>query len=118
MRFHHVLLAAPPGGEEAARAFYAGLLGLEEIPKPANLVGRGGVWFRSGQLELHIGIEQDFRPAQKAHPAFEVENLERLRERLERAGVPVSDDEPLSGYVRFHARDPFGNRLEFLERKP
>lgn len=114
MQFHHILLAAPPGSEGAAREFFGGLLGLEETPKPANLIARGGVWFRCGQQELHIGIEHDFKPARKAHPAFQVANLDELRERLAGHGVTVWEDEPLPGYRRFYANDPFGNRLEFL----
>jgi catechol 2,3-dioxygenase-like lactoylglutathione lyase family enzyme len=114
MQLHHIQLAAPPGGEEAARAFFGELLGLQEVPKPANLAGRGGVWFRCGQHGLNIGIEEDFRPAQKAHPAFQVQDLETLRARLETHGVTTSQDEPLPGYQRFYAHDPFGNRLEFV----
>lgn len=112
---HHILLAAPPGCEEAARAFYGGLLGLEEVPKPDGLKGRGGVWFRCGAHEIHIGVEQDFRPARKAHPAFVVSDLDALRQRLERNGVSVWEDVPLPGHRRFHAGDPFGNRLEFMQ---
>jgi catechol 2,3-dioxygenase-like lactoylglutathione lyase family enzyme len=112
---HHVQLAAPPECEEVARSFYGGLLGLEELPKPEGLRGRGGVWFRCGAHEIHIGVEQDFRPARKAHPAFLVDDLDGLRERLERSGVSVREDVPLPGYRRFHASDPFGNRLEFLQ---
>lgn len=115
---HHVLIAAPPGCEEEARAFYGGLLGLPEIPKPAGLRERGGVWFRCGQQEIHVGVEADFRPARKAHPAFLVQDLDGLRQRLVNRGIPVTDDVPLPGYRRFHARDPFGNRLEFLQPCP
>jgi catechol 2,3-dioxygenase-like lactoylglutathione lyase family enzyme len=112
----HIQLAAPEGCEEEARAFFAGLLGMREIPKPDNLRGRGGVWFQCGLQQLHIGVQRDFIPAAKAHPAFAVTNLAALRQRLEADGVPVRDDEPLPGAERFYASDPFGNRLEFLER--
>lgn len=104
-------LAMPPGGEARARAFYADVLGLKEVPKPANLAGRGGVWFEPG---VHLGVEADFRPARKAHPALEVEDLATLRQRCEEAGFPPLDDEPLPGYDRFYVYDPFGNRLELL----
>jgi len=111
----HVQLAMPAGQEDAARAFYAGLLGLTEIPKPPNLARRGGVWFAGGTLRLHLGVEAEFRPARKAHPAFLVQNLAALRERLEAAGVATVSDEPLEGYARFYVSDPFGNRVELLE---
>lgn len=112
---HHVQLAIPAGGEDQARAFYGGILGLEEIAKPSHLAARGGCWFRLGDRELHLGVEEDFRPARKAHPALLIAGLERLRAHLEASGVAVREDEPLPGYRRFYADDPFGNRLEFLE---
>ncbi|HEX4033321.1 MAG TPA: VOC family protein [Solirubrobacteraceae bacterium] len=112
---HHLLLAMPAGREAQAREFYGGLLGLEELPKPAQLATRGGCWFQGNSLQLHLGVEEDFRPARKAHPAFEVRGLAALRERLEQAGVEVADDAPLGGYDRFYAFDPFGNRLELIE---
>lgn len=112
---HHVQLAMPRGGEDKVRAFYGGVLGLEEIAKPPNLAGRGGCWFRLGDRELHLGVEDDFRPARKAHPAFQITGLERLRGHLAASGIPLREDEPLPGYHRFYADDPFGNRLEFLE---
>jgi ribosomal protein S18 acetylase RimI-like enzyme len=108
----HVQVAAPPGCEEAARAFYGDLLGLEEIPKPEALRARGGVWFAVGDEELHIGIEQDFKPAWKAHPALAVARARELRalaHRLDAAGHKVRWDGP-----RFYVADPFGNRLELL----
>ncbi len=109
-------LAAPPGCEEEARAFFGSLLGLEELPKPEALRCRGGVWFRCGAQELHIGIEHDFAPALKAHPAFRVEGLDALRMRLERGGTATRVEEAaVPGIKRFYAADPFGNRLEFLE---
>jgi catechol 2,3-dioxygenase-like lactoylglutathione lyase family enzyme len=114
--FHHVQLAMPAGGEAEARAFYAGVLGFEEVPKPPHLAGRGGCWFRSGSVELHLGVEEPFAPARKAHPAFLVDDLEDLRPRLQAAGVEPVVDTQLAGDDRFYAHDPFGNRLEFIAR--
>ncbi len=111
----HVQLAMPAGREDEARAFYAGVLGLTEQVKPANLARRGGVWFARGDLKIHLGVEAGFRPARKAHPAFRVKNLAKLRARCEAAGYPTVDDEPLPGYERFYVADPFGNRIECLE---
>ena len=112
---HHVQLAMPPGEEETAAAFYAGVLGLERVPKPPELSPRGGVWFRSGDLEVHLGVEDGFRPAVKAHPAFLVEDLERIRARVEMCGFKVIDTVQLKGHHRVYVRDPFGNRLELIE---
>lgn len=114
----HVQLAMPAGGEDAARAFYDGLLGLPEAPKPPNLATRGGCWFQSGPLKVHLGVEKDFRPARKAHPAFLVHDLEGLCSRLTRAGVEIRQDEPLAGYKRVYVDDPFGNRIELMEPEP
>jgi catechol 2,3-dioxygenase-like lactoylglutathione lyase family enzyme len=111
----HVQLAMPRGAEEEARAFYAGVLGLTEEPKPAELAQRGGVWFRSGSVSLHLGVEEDFRPARKAHPALLVEGLEQLVSACEASGHPVARDELLPGYDRVYVSDPFGNRLELME---
>ena len=113
--YHHVQLAMPPGQEPRAEAFYARVLGLQRVEKPAELAGRGGCWFRGAGVELHLGVEQDFRPARKAHPAFLVEDLDELERRLRDAGVDVSPDVQLEGHRRFYAVDPFGNRLEFIE---
>lgn len=115
----HVQVAAPTGCEDAARRFYGGLLGLQELEKPPGLAGRGGCWFRVGQHELHIGVEEPFRAAAKAHPAFRVESvaaLHVLAEHLGRAGVAVAwaDPSEIPGRERFHVADPFGNRLELL----
>ncbi|HEX7064359.1 MAG TPA: VOC family protein [Bacillales bacterium] len=110
----HVQLAAPHGCEEEARKFFGDILGMKEIPKPANLARRGGVWFKCGTHQLHIGVQEDFVPAKKAHPAFHVENLGALRERIMNKGIKVKDDESLEGANRFYVNDPFGNRLEFL----
>ena len=113
---HHIQLAMPVGEEEAGRRFYGELLGLPEVPKPSELAPRGGIWFRSGELEVHLGVERaDFRPATKAHPAFLVTGLDELRERLEGDGYRIDEDVQFEGYRRFHVRDPFGNRLELVE---
>ncbi len=111
----HVQLAAPPGCEEEARGFFGGVLGLEEIPKPESLRARGGVWFRCGDQELHLGVEEGFAPARKAHPALSVRGLEDLRTRLVGAGVDAVDDDSIPHLRRVYAHDPFGNRLEFVE---
>lgn len=115
---HHVQVAAPAGCEAPARRFYGELLGLEEIPKPPHLAARGGVWFRWGSLELHVGVEEDFRPARKAHVALLVTDLDGWRRRLAAGGFEVREDAPLPGYRRFYTADPFGNRLELLEPEP
>jgi catechol 2,3-dioxygenase-like lactoylglutathione lyase family enzyme len=113
--FNHIQIAAPLNSETAARRFYGELLGLPEIPKPPELAKRGGVWFSCGDQQLHVGIESDFHPARKAHPAFSVVELDVLRERIEGAGFATESDDKLPGYRRFYTFDPFGNRLEFLE---
>ncbi len=114
----HVQVAAPctPDAEEQAHAFYGGLLGLHEIEKPDILRPKGGVWFSLGTGELHVGIEDAFTPARKAHPAFLVTDLPALRAKLEVAGIPTSEAEPIPGINRFYVHDPFGNRIELLER--
>jgi catechol 2,3-dioxygenase-like lactoylglutathione lyase family enzyme len=111
----HVQLAMPEGGEDQARAFYVGVLGFTEVPKPENLAKRGGVWFLSGNAQVHLGVEKDFRPSRKAHPAFRVIQLEKLRQFCNRAGFPTVAGESLPGYKRFYVDDPFGNRIECLE---
>lgn len=113
----HVQLAAPPGCENDARRFFVDLLGWEELPKPEPLRQRGGVWFQCGMHQVHIGVQHDFVPATKAHPAFHVENIDALRDYLLRQNVQVIDDDARAGEGarRFYLSDPFGNRLEFLE---
>jgi len=112
----HVQIAMPSRGEPAARQFYGELLGLTELPKPPNLAIRGGLWFQCGSLQVHLGVEPDFRPAKKAHPAFLVHDLHAVREALARAGHEVTlDPEPSSGVERIFTRDPFGNRIELIE---
>jgi catechol 2,3-dioxygenase-like lactoylglutathione lyase family enzyme len=113
----HVQIAAPQGCEAEARAFYGQLLGLKELDKPASLQGRGGVWFAIGDHQLHIGVEEPFAPARKAHPAFRWSDdgmLRALAARLSAAGVRVHWDEELPGVRRFFSSDPWGNRLECL----
>jgi catechol 2,3-dioxygenase-like lactoylglutathione lyase family enzyme len=113
----HVQLAMPAGEEAKARAFYAGLLGIPEVPKPQHLARRGGAWFEGAGVKIHLGVEAEFRPARKAHPALLVEGLAALVERLRAAGVAVRDDEPLEGYERVYVSDPFGNRIELMESR-
>jgi catechol 2,3-dioxygenase-like lactoylglutathione lyase family enzyme len=105
-----VQVAAPPGCEASARAFYGELLGLVEVEKPEPLRRRGGVWFE----QLHVGVEADFAPARKAHPALRVEDLDGVAERLRAAGAPVQWDDALPGIRRFYTADPWGNRIELL----
>lgn len=114
-RVHHVQLAMPPGGEARARAFYGDILGIPEKPKPPNLAKRGGAWFEAGELRVHLGVEEDFRAARKAHPAFVVSDLEDLLGACRRGGYEVIDDQPLAGCNRAYVYDPFGNRIELLE---
>ncbi|MGY1605619.1 MULTISPECIES: VOC family protein [unclassified Geodermatophilus] len=112
---HHVQLAMPRGEEAAARAFFAGVLGMTEVDKPPVLAARGGAWFRSGGLELHLGVEDDFGPARKAHPGILVADLDEVVRRLASAGQDVTWDADFPGFRRVYAHDPFGNRLEFLQ---
>jgi catechol 2,3-dioxygenase-like lactoylglutathione lyase family enzyme len=112
---HHVQLACPAGSEHASRAFYAGVLGLAEITKPPALARRGGCWFRGHGIELHLGVEEDFRPARKAHAGLRVARLDDWAARLTAAGYPVSFDDEFPGMRRFYSADPHGSRLEFLE---
>ena len=113
----HVQLAMPEGAEAQARVFFAGLLGMREIAKPATLSPKG-CWFESDGVNLHLGVDPDFRPSGKAHPAFLVDDLDDLRTRLEEAGVETIDDKPIEGCERFFTHDPFGNRMEFMQRTP
>src|SRR5687768_11044841 len=114
-RIEHVQLAMPAGGEAEATQFYEGLLGITHVPKPAHLASRGGCWFENDRLKIHLGVESGFRPARKAHPALLVSGLRELVSRLADAGVELLTDEPLEGYDRVYAYDPFGNRLELME---
>ncbi|HEV2639819.1 MAG TPA: glyoxalase [Actinocrinis sp.] len=110
----HVQLAAPPGGEAAARDYYVGLLGMAELTKPPLLAQRGGCWFSGGGTEIHIGIEDPFQPARKAHPGLLVSDLDALAVALEGRGLPVRWDDTIPGRRRFHSEDLYGNRLEFI----
>ena len=110
----HVQLAMPRGEEEAARAFYGALLGLPEQPKPEELAARGGCWFENGAVRVHLGVDEHFRPARKAHVAFKVDDVAALATRAREGGFEVADDRALPGYERVFIFDPFGNRLEFL----
>jgi catechol 2,3-dioxygenase-like lactoylglutathione lyase family enzyme len=116
-RFDHVQLAMPRGREESARSFYAGLLGMTELPKPPVLAIRGGCWFASGDAVLHLGVEEPFAPARKAHPALLLNDLDALEAALTAAGhACVRADGEIPGIRRFHTHDPFGNRVEFQQQ--
>jgi catechol 2,3-dioxygenase-like lactoylglutathione lyase family enzyme len=113
-RIDHVQVAGPPGCEPAARTFYGEILGLREIAKPPALADRGGVWFELGTQELHVGVEQDFRPAHRAHPALTSTSIDELAGRLATVGARVDWNDDLGGVRRFYTADPFGNRLEIV----
>jgi catechol 2,3-dioxygenase-like lactoylglutathione lyase family enzyme len=115
VRLDHVQLAMPAGGEDRARDFFRDALGIPEVPKPPELAKRGGCWFEHGELKIHLGVEKDFRPARKAHPALLVSNLPQLIRKLEELGYVPREDEPLEGFHRVYVDDPFGNRIELLE---
>lgn len=108
----------PAGQEASAAAFYADLLGVPEVAKPPHLATRGGCWFESSTVKIHLGVDPDFRPARKAHPALLVTDLGSLVERLRAAGLAIGDDEPLDGFDRVYVDDPFGNRIELMEPNP
>jgi catechol 2,3-dioxygenase-like lactoylglutathione lyase family enzyme len=112
----HVQLAMPPGGEDTAEAFYSGVLGLPRVPKPEVLAGRGGCWFERGGLRVHLGVEEGFRPARKAHPAIAVRDLDGLVARLRAAGVEVRPGDGVPGMRQAYVDDPFGNRIELIQR--
>lgn len=113
----HVQLAMPIGEEEKARDFFVNILGFHEIPKPAELAKRGGAWFESENVQLHIGVEADFHPARKAHPAFIVDDLDALITKVQNAGYETDTSQPpLDGYKRSHVFDPFGNRIEVMQK--
>jgi len=117
-RIDHVQLAMPAGGEDQARAFYRDILGLPERAKPASLATRGGCWFEDGPLKVHLGVDPDFRPAHKAHPAFLVDDLTGLTARLTAGGHGIVEDAPIEGQTRIFTQDPFGNRIELIELVP
>lgn len=115
LRLDHVQLAMPMGAEAEAVAFYEGLLGIRHVPKPPHLARRGGCWFEDGDLKVHLGVDTPFHPATKAHPAFIVDDVRGLAQRIAAAGHRISDDEPLDGYDRVYVDDPFGNRIELMQ---
>ena len=112
----HVQVAIPIGGEKAAREFYSGILGFSEIEKPASMAGRNSIWFVAGPVNLHLGIEPEFHPAKRAHPAFIVDDLDGIVAACESAGLTTKPDASFNGFRRCHVFDPFGNRLELMER--
>jgi catechol 2,3-dioxygenase-like lactoylglutathione lyase family enzyme len=113
----HVQIAMPAGQEDQARAFYVDVLGFTEIPKPPDLARRGGAWFQSQNVQLHLGVEADFKPARKAHPAFLVSDLDLLIAKVKGSGYEMDTSQPpLDGYKRAHVFDPFGNRIELMEK--
>jgi catechol 2,3-dioxygenase-like lactoylglutathione lyase family enzyme len=115
LKIDHVQLAMPPREEDRARQFYTGVLGLPEVPKPADMAKRGGAWFELDGVRLHLGVEQDFRPARKAHPALVVEGLDEIVARCEQLGIAAKPDVAVDGCRRVHIEDPFGNRIELME---
>ena len=115
IRLDHVQLAMPAGGEDDGPAFYEGVLGIMRVPKPPHLAVRGGCWFESGDLKVHLGVDADFRSATKAHPAFIVDDVQVLAREIAAAGYEVVDDGPLDGYDRVYVNDPFGNRIELMQ---
>ncbi len=116
LAIHHAQIMIPPGGEPAAREFYGRLLGLAEIAKPAHLAVRGGLWFSVGGLELHLGVDENETPSARAHLAYQVLNLDAARAALHAAGVATKDSAEIDGYRRCELRDPFGNRIELVQR--
>jgi catechol 2,3-dioxygenase-like lactoylglutathione lyase family enzyme len=113
----HVQLAMPKGSEDRARSFYRDVLGMKEVPKPEELAKRGGCWFASGEAQVHLGVEEDFRPAKKAHPALAVAGLDEILVKCEALGIATKPDTQIDGRRRVHVFDPFGNRLELIEAK-
>lgn len=111
----HIQIAIPAGAEPLARTFYGELLGLDEVDKPHSLQSRGGVWFASGELKVHLGVDPEFMPANKAHPGFEVADLDSLSRLLQAQGYEVKSGAPMPGMRRIFTSDPFGNRIEFLQ---
>jgi catechol 2,3-dioxygenase-like lactoylglutathione lyase family enzyme len=117
MRLHHVQVSCPAGGEDAARRFYRDALGIAEVPKPPALAARGGCWFRTEGVEVHVGVEAEFRPAGKAHPAFLVDDIDSVAERVSALAFPVTWDDDFPGYRRFYTADGNGNRVEVLAQR-
>jgi catechol 2,3-dioxygenase-like lactoylglutathione lyase family enzyme len=117
LQLDHVQISMPPDGEAEARSFYEQILGIPEVPKPPHLAARGGCWFERGALKIHLGVEKSFSPARKAHPAFLVDDLAELIQSLKQNGYDARPDQPLNGYMRVYVNDPFGNRIELMQRK-
>ena len=115
LRLDHVQLAIPQGSEDFCRRFYAAVLGMTEVEKPAALAGRGGLWLESGSVRIRLGVEEDFRPARKAHPAIVVRSLDGLAQALSATGYAPSWDDAIPRVRRFYVSDPVGNRIEFME---
>ncbi|MBA2494166.1 MAG: VOC family protein [Acidobacteria bacterium] len=116
LKIHHAQITIPKGAEDKAREFYCDFLGLKEIPKPESLQGRGGFWVELGGFQIHVGMEDDFdRTKTKAHIAYLVENLENWRKKLQKKDIKIIGGIPIPNFRRFEFRDPFGNRVEFLE---
>ena len=116
LEIDHVQIAIPKGGEDDGRAFFGELLGLDELPKPSDMSARGGCWFSAADRQIHLGVDADFIAAKKAHVALNTTSLDELRVRLERAGYKTEDDSDIDGRKRFFTHDPFGNRIEFMDR--
>ena len=116
LSIHHVQITIPLGGEGRARAFYSGILGFTEIEKPPEMAGRKSIWFLAGAVNLHLGIEPDFVPAKRAHPAFVVQDLDNIITACDRNGINNKPDTSFNGFRRVHVFDPFGNRLELMQR--
>ncbi|WP_050475885.1 glyoxalase [Herbaspirillum rhizosphaerae] len=114
----HIQLAMPVGGEEAARRFFGDILGMPELPKPAALQARGGLWFQCGVLQLHLGVDKEFQPALNAHPGLIVDKLAPMLAELKAGGFPVQEDAPIPGFIRIYTADPFGNLIELREIVP
>ncbi|HWW17815.1 MAG TPA: VOC family protein [Candidatus Saccharimonadales bacterium] len=112
----HVQIAIPAASEDRARAFYSGILGFAEVVKPPQMAERKSIWLVTGSVNLHLGIEPDFTPAKRAHPAFVVEGLDKILAACDRAGISSKPDTSFNGFRRVHVFDPFGNRLELMER--
>jgi len=115
IKLDHIQLAIPADSEDLARKFFGTILGMVEITKPKELAARGGCWFRTGTFMVHLGVEKNFKPAMKAHPALCVENLQDMAETLPEAGYPVEWDRTIEDRQHFYSKDPFGNRIEFIQ---
>ena len=116
LRLNHLQLCIPIGKEEEAKKFYCGILGLHEIPKPEILIPNGGFWLQAGDIQIHIGVENEINQS-KRHPAFEVGNIDEAKKHLEKFKIPINEEKPIPGQKRFSFKDPFGNRIEFLQRE-